>query len=318
MLPLSISTLPQLLVQLLALAVGLASLFLYLVAFVIPVLYRKKDLLWSGLGLFYAVVLWFCAAQFSLPVLAGQVASVLLLGWLSTQALQFRWLQLSDVQKASVPIAGRAARKRKAAQAKQPQAAPEPAPVPSQSAPSDLDDESDEDFESDALEQEPEQAAEPGLEPTPSEPVSQAEFSSSDEPAETTMADDQDTTEPTKSAKPGVFARAQNFFQGRKSHGKRYVRPEDGETDEPSGESTLDADLEEAVAIEPESSPEPEVVAEEPESSPEPEAGAIESESETTIEAETNPTSEVNPDLEPAAPAESPESATESDDQSVS
>ena len=74
----------------LALVVGLGSLALYLAAFFYPELHRKGDLVWSGVGLFYALVLWVCAERITGGVLLGQMASVSLIGWLGWQTLTAR------------------------------------------------------------------------------------------------------------------------------------------------------------------------------------------------------------------------------------
>jgi Ycf66 protein N-terminus len=78
------------LTYLLALVVGLSSFALYMSAFFYPDLYRKGDLAWSGVGLFYALVLWFSAERITGGVLLGQMASVSLIGWLGWQALNAR------------------------------------------------------------------------------------------------------------------------------------------------------------------------------------------------------------------------------------
>ncbi|WP_293063702.1 Ycf66 family protein [Okeania sp. SIO2B3] len=78
------------LTKILALAVGLGSLALYLVAFFFPEVHRKNDFIWSGLGLFYALILWFCAGRITGAVLLGQVASVALLGYFGWQTLTLR------------------------------------------------------------------------------------------------------------------------------------------------------------------------------------------------------------------------------------
>lgn len=78
------------LTKILALAVGLGSLALYLVAFFFPEVHRKNDFIWSGVGLFYALILWFCAGRITGAVLLGQVASVALLGWFGWQTLTLR------------------------------------------------------------------------------------------------------------------------------------------------------------------------------------------------------------------------------------
>ena len=74
----------------LALAVAVGSFAIYMAAFFFPEVHRKGDLVWSGVGLFYALVLWFCAGRISGAVLLGQMASVGLLGWFGWQALTLR------------------------------------------------------------------------------------------------------------------------------------------------------------------------------------------------------------------------------------
>jgi hypothetical protein len=49
------------LAYILAIAVAVSSLALYLAAFFLPEVHRKNDFIWSGVGLFYALVLWVCA-----------------------------------------------------------------------------------------------------------------------------------------------------------------------------------------------------------------------------------------------------------------
>lgn len=78
------------LAHILALAVGLVSFALYMSAFFFPEAYRKSDLTWSGIGLFYALVLWVCAGRITGGVLLGQTASVALLGWLGWQTINLR------------------------------------------------------------------------------------------------------------------------------------------------------------------------------------------------------------------------------------
>jgi cytoskeletal protein RodZ len=78
------------LAYILALAVGLGSLGIYLAAFFFPEIHRKNDFIWSGVGLFYALVLWVCAGRITGSVLLGQVAGVALLGWSVAQTLSLR------------------------------------------------------------------------------------------------------------------------------------------------------------------------------------------------------------------------------------
>ncbi|MBW4539926.1 MAG: Ycf66 family protein [Myxacorys chilensis ATA2-1-KO14] len=75
---------------LLALLVGLGSLALYLSGFLYPEVYRKNDLIWSGVGLFYALVLLVCGDRITGGVLLGQIASTSLIGWFAWQTLDAR------------------------------------------------------------------------------------------------------------------------------------------------------------------------------------------------------------------------------------
>lgn len=78
------------LAYLLAIAVGLGSFALYMAAFFFPEVHRKDDFLWSGVGLFYALVLWVCAGRITGGVLLGQVAGVSLLGWFLWETVVLR------------------------------------------------------------------------------------------------------------------------------------------------------------------------------------------------------------------------------------
>jgi Ycf66 protein N-terminus len=86
------------LTYLLAFAVVLGSLALYLSAFLYPEIHRKGDLVWSGVGLFYGLVLWVCAKQITGGVLLGQMAGSALLGWFAWQTINFRWQESSPAQ----------------------------------------------------------------------------------------------------------------------------------------------------------------------------------------------------------------------------
>jgi len=299
----------------LAIVVALASLFLFLISFIAPRLYRAQDLWWSGVGLFYALVLWFCSAQIRGAVLLGTIASVSLLGWLSTQVYLSRWALLTDAEKAGGSLKqfqalgqqlhrllesrpSQAAAPETATQTPEaPQAdpiskntgtktgkvrwvrpeKPQDAPVqPQADAP--LSDPSLTDTpitdlpkDSQAIVDTPLETAAPA---ETSEPIQPPEpiVPSESQPAETIVSpsaepplaptvktvDEWDEMEadleegvedgvkeatsekpPIPSgtpkaeanaqteAKTGVVKRIQNFFQGRKSHGKRFVRPED-------------------------------------------------------------------------------------------
>ncbi|MCL1466306.1 Ycf66 family protein [Argonema galeatum] len=78
------------LAYILALAVGLGSLSVYLAAFFLPEVHRKSDFYWSGIGLFYGLMLWVCAGRITGGVLVGQIAGVALLGWFGWQTLTLR------------------------------------------------------------------------------------------------------------------------------------------------------------------------------------------------------------------------------------
>ena len=74
----------------LAIAIGLASLVFFFSAFFAPKLHRKDDFLWSGIGFFYALVLWICATRITGGVLLGQGAAVVLILSFTWQTLKLR------------------------------------------------------------------------------------------------------------------------------------------------------------------------------------------------------------------------------------
>ena len=80
----------HLLVRSLAIVVGLGSLTLYLAAFFFPEVHRRHDFFWSGVGLFYALVLWFVGGSMDATTFLGHSASVSLIGWLGWQTLVLR------------------------------------------------------------------------------------------------------------------------------------------------------------------------------------------------------------------------------------
>ncbi len=86
----------------LALAVGFGSFALYMAAFFFPEVHRKHDLAWSGVGLLYAVVLWFGAGQVEGALLLGQITGVALLGWLGWQVLTLRRIK-TPIQQQTLP-----------------------------------------------------------------------------------------------------------------------------------------------------------------------------------------------------------------------
>jgi methyl-accepting chemotaxis protein len=92
------------LTYLLAFAVAIASIGLYAMTFFLPSFKREQDLIWSGVGLFYALVLWLCAGQVRGGLLLGQMSSVALIGWLGWQAFGARWAGLSESEKEQAKI----------------------------------------------------------------------------------------------------------------------------------------------------------------------------------------------------------------------
>lgn len=74
----------------LAIAIVISSLVLFSTAFFMSDLHRKDDFLWSGVGLFYALVLWYCAKNITGTVLLGQAAATILLVSFNWQTLKLR------------------------------------------------------------------------------------------------------------------------------------------------------------------------------------------------------------------------------------
>ncbi len=93
------------LAYILALTVGLGSFAVYMAAFFFPEIHRKNDFIWSGVGLFYAWVLWVCAGRITGGLLLGQVAGVALLGWSVTQTLSLRRQLTPRLQQTELPSA---------------------------------------------------------------------------------------------------------------------------------------------------------------------------------------------------------------------
>jgi hypothetical protein len=74
----------------LAIIVGLSSLVLFSTAFFMSDVHRQDDFFWSSIGLFYALVLWFCATRITGALLLGQAAAVALLMSYNWQTLKLR------------------------------------------------------------------------------------------------------------------------------------------------------------------------------------------------------------------------------------
>ncbi len=91
------------LAQVLALAVAIGSIAIYLAAFFFPEVHRKNDFIWSGVGLFYGLVLWVFARRITGGLLLGHVASVALLGWFGWQTMSLRRQIVPQAQQTSIP-----------------------------------------------------------------------------------------------------------------------------------------------------------------------------------------------------------------------
>lgn len=91
------------LAYILALTVGLGSVALYIAAFFFPEIHRKNDFILSGVGLFYALVLWIFARRITGGLLLGHVASVALLGWFGWQTLSLRRQLTPKIQQTQIP-----------------------------------------------------------------------------------------------------------------------------------------------------------------------------------------------------------------------
>jgi hypothetical protein len=91
------------LAYILALAVGIGSLAIYLVAFFFPEIHRKNDFIWSGIGLFYALVLWVFTPRITGGLLLGHIASVALLWWFGWQTLSLRRQLTPEAQQTQIP-----------------------------------------------------------------------------------------------------------------------------------------------------------------------------------------------------------------------
>ncbi|AFY56807.1 Ycf66 protein N-terminus [Rivularia sp. PCC 7116] len=89
--------------HLLALIVGFGSLAIYLAAFFFPEVHRKNDFYWSGVGLFYALVLWFFSPRIGGWFFLGQLAAVTLLFWFGLQTFSLRRQVTPAMQQTPVP-----------------------------------------------------------------------------------------------------------------------------------------------------------------------------------------------------------------------
>ncbi len=93
----------KMLAYILAFVVGLGSLAIYIAAFFFPEIHRKHDFIWSGVGFFYALVLWVFAPRISGGLLLGHLASVALLIWFGWQTLSLRRQLTPQTEQTPVP-----------------------------------------------------------------------------------------------------------------------------------------------------------------------------------------------------------------------
>jgi Ycf66 protein N-terminus len=93
------------LAYILALAVFIGSVAIYMVAFFFPEVHRKNDFIWSGVGLFYALVIWIFAHRISGGLLLGHIASVTLLYWFGWQTFTLRRQVTPNALQTPIPSA---------------------------------------------------------------------------------------------------------------------------------------------------------------------------------------------------------------------
>ncbi|MFM6245067.1 MAG: Ycf66 family protein [Dolichospermum sp.] len=86
-----------------ALVVACGSLAIYLSAFFFPEIHRQNDFIWSGVGLFYALVLWIFAPGITGGLLLGHIASVALLVWFVAETLSLRRQLAPEGQQTPLP-----------------------------------------------------------------------------------------------------------------------------------------------------------------------------------------------------------------------
>ncbi|MGL5835192.1 MAG: Ycf66 family protein [Waterburya sp.] len=82
----------------LAIAVAISSLILFSTAFLMSKIHRKDDFLWGAVGLFYALVLWYCARNITGTVLLGQAAASVLVVSYSWQIIKLRRVIINPTQ----------------------------------------------------------------------------------------------------------------------------------------------------------------------------------------------------------------------------
>jgi hypothetical protein len=72
-------------------------------AFFLPEVHRRHDILWSGVGMFYALALWIYGDRISGGLLVAQTAGVLLILWQGWQVLKLRRQITPEAQRTELP-----------------------------------------------------------------------------------------------------------------------------------------------------------------------------------------------------------------------
>ena len=83
--------------------VALGSLAIFVAGMIFPELSRKNDLIWVGIGLFYALILWANAGNMGGGLVLGQTAGVSMMVWLGIQTMTQRRELTSEDKKTPVP-----------------------------------------------------------------------------------------------------------------------------------------------------------------------------------------------------------------------
>jgi Ycf66 protein N-terminus len=91
------------LTSLLVWVVLLGSVGTYVIRFFLPELHRKNDVIWSGLGLFYGLMLALYADQIRGGLLLGQMAGVAMQVWFGWQTFALRRAVLAPEQRSPLP-----------------------------------------------------------------------------------------------------------------------------------------------------------------------------------------------------------------------
>ncbi|NJN24354.1 MAG: hypothetical protein HC810_08200 [Acaryochloridaceae cyanobacterium RL_2_7] len=93
----------NMLTLLLAWTIALGSLAIFVAGMIFPELSKKNDLIWVGIGLFYALILWANAGKMGGGLVLGQTAGVSMMVWLGIQTMTQRRELTSEDKKTPVP-----------------------------------------------------------------------------------------------------------------------------------------------------------------------------------------------------------------------